>query len=70
MPPKAPSKTTDTDWYKIELFHDAKETVLASLVLKPTQCYKLLTADPEKFQKTSKIGINDLRSEAKVYEKT
>ena len=58
MPPK-PTRKSDTDWYKIEMVHDERNKVLASMVLKPSECYRLLNAEPAEFQK-NKITIRDL----------
>jgi len=66
MPPK-PARRTDSDWYKIEMIHDARSKVLASMVLKPSECFRLLNAEPEEFQK-NKINIRDLQKSNKQYD--
>ena len=42
--PTTQVKIRDTDWYKVEMYHNDINHVVSSVVLKPSHCYALLNA--------------------------
>ena len=51
------------------MYRDTRQLVLASMVLKPSECFRLLNAEANEYQKT-KIGLRDLQKIRSVYEKS